>query len=589
MKFLQFLIILFLFEYGITSETCNKESLKNLRKVLASKRNEDVNNAGQECEDIVKGIISYGSRFRNDYKSKAVKIVQIPKTDFDFKTSSQHENSYNELTEKYNNAIKELTEVRQKFSTLNKYSIFPYSNGSYCIISEENGRTAINIVKEIYQITTHTNYDGKKCLLIQFLSDDFDKFLDEHKKFNTFENEIKKSFIDNRNKIMMSTNDQNLDKINEIIESLGVEVNNLNEQIVEKIEDFAIHSFQNGRGSLELREILENTEESELIKYLETAYDCTLNNLYNILAILPRTSYKIIKNLIDECERDTSSLPYLKILKSFKDSTLAEKTEEVYKIIGDEIRENNTESIMKFLQYYDIIELDTNLLIKSVYNCDISNFETIARLVELINSREICMEKIYYDEFIGCGHTDTIEHFMFGFWILKRQSNDGTGKYNQDFEATLKAIPKAINLVAHDKEIVLATKDYNHTLRSQTASESRFKIVPLENGRKFYIEEHEDRRDRLFMNHRLRVINGKGNNEKYEWQFIPIDNATKFYIYNPFYKAYLSSEETKTEFNENFNQGYPEVDENNKQKFEWYISVILRRYEILKDRSEVKH
>lgn len=156
-----------------------------------------------------------------------------------------------------------------------------------------------------------------------------------------------------------------------------------------------------------------------------------------------------------------------------------------------------------------------------------------------------------------------------------------------------------VRVFAFEPSLILATKDHDYLLRSDSHDSVKFKVKAdtsgdfykfedLRYGKALYSENFKDANSR----EGIKVRFGNGDDAKFYWKIILTDNAEFFYLKNKANGHYLSSDEeniciSKSFFgsctNEWMNKAYGDV---NGSNVKWMFTEFLIRKGILPDRRQ---
>lgn len=80
--------------------------------------------------------------------------------------------------------------------------------------------------------------------------------------------------------------------------------------------------------------------------------------------------------------------------------------------------------------------VDLGKIIRTAYDKNNNNFQTLSRFIDKVDLPELELETVLYDEIMRCGHIDTAEHVLFGYWL--RPKLDKNKLKTEALENTLK-------------------------------------------------------------------------------------------------------------------------------------------------------
>ena len=170
----------------------------------------------------------------------------------------------------------------------------------------------------------------------------------------------------------------------------------------------------------------------------------------------------------------------------------------LYGKLSEKIRTKDFDEVLKSIKEQNF---EVRKLIPIAYNKNANNFESVTQFIDKLDNLNQNLETILYDEMILSGHVDTVEHVMFGFWLSKRikrvdQMPDQSFvlKRKNNLEALKNRLPEGIQKLFFETSFMLASlksdeENYSYMLRTPKTDHTRFKAVPKDDARFFYIKD----------------------------------------------------------------------------------------------------
>lgn len=292
---------------------------------------------------------------------------------------------------------------------------------------------------------------------------------------------------------------------------------------------------------------------------LNETYECNFENLRLIFSFFnmfsDTTGYEIIGELMKECGHLES--PYvLKVFYMTKDKTLEKHVESFREGFVENIRVGSFEKLTKFMKRFN-----TEIVgIHRIFDLALKRLK-LSRILAFVESLHAYDQPIIvdlYNVMMDQGFLEKEEHIEIAQWISAKLSwihrqpkqSDITGNLQPILEQLRDRLPNGIRLFAFEPSVILATRNHEYLLRSDTDIGVNFKVQPDSSGRfyrfqdtkynkAFYVEYYQDANDVRSMKVRF----GSGNGSSYYWQVVPTENGEFFYLRNKQHKVYLSSNE----------------------------------------------
>lgn len=341
---------------------------------------------------------------------------------------------------------------------------------------------------------------------------------------------------------------------------------------------------------------------------LNRTYACDIESLQNTIVFTQiyskRTGYEIIANDMKKCGHLES--PYLLvIMQVVEDPSLNDYVEKIYEGFVGNLRHGNIEKISKFMRISSDKLIDFPKLFRLALK-DLKLWE-ILRFIDGLHAYDQYIIVDLYDQMMQQGFQNSEEHINIAQWIrdrlnwIKRQSSYSaiTGDLEPYLEQLKDKLPDGIRTFVFEPSVILAMKDHEYLLRSDSHDSVKFMVQPDESGKfyrfedlrfkkAFYAENFQDAEK----NTKMRVRMGTGTSDAFYWQVIPTDNGEFFYLKNKQNGHYLSSREDNVCMRKGFwgscksrewmNLAYSD---NTSLSTKWMFTTALIRNGILPDRN----
>lgn len=600
--------------YELTVKTVSFSSkMRNIyeEKMITTKQNYNETNVRllQEQNIVKKGLINIPANFRKEYGEA-------------FNQSSEQIRTIRGLME---NELKTQAGLLISLDFYTK-SLLPRISAldeKNCPLTDDTGRRLISIFKEIFIAVTGQTFDEScKSLIKTFMN--VDSFITHTENLNEKKKKLLIAVYEERKRIIQklvddNTNERrdyeglkdNFEDFQKQLNDTFTDNNNIRKEIAEKSFLFIVKMIREGRNFHEIKlavDYSKQTDPNVFSKALTSAYDCDARYLENAMIFSDyygRSGFESIYNKMVECNQLEDPL-ILKINKVLNVESLEDKVELVYNTFSQQIRDNKTIEVLKFIKKFQADIIDLPKLIKTTYNRDVKNMLVLTQLIDQLDLPDQKLEAVLYEQLIKNGGVDTVEHVMFGFWMMKKlkdvEYKDWSPSVIESRRRNLNVVkdqlPDGIKILFFEPYIIFSREDFKYLIRGFGHESVKFQAIPSNEGRYFRIEDTRDHKALYYTklsNNQDVVMVGHGISQSYYWQIVPTENAKFFFIKNFLNDLALSSEELKqcAKWNagwfskdcvkyEYYNKAFLGT---SKPSQKWMITTTLIRDGILADRT----
>lgn len=581
-------ILLLLLVSSSFALSCYLSDLKSLQTVLGKRLKERIDESQNNCDDVIKKLINFTSREKNT----------LNRTYFKEKSETIFDQS--ELGIFAKETMEELQERERLWLELQKYQPLDenFNDKSLCSLSNSNGGKVISRLDEMFNILFETEKPtDDSCQMIKYfvkVEDIIKRRLEKDQLETAIENAYR-----NRN-------------IDDIYTKIVKQVSELNATVKEKQKESAIELLQ--KGFFEGYSLLKKLNDHEAKEVLEKAYGCRESNLFNVVDAISHDK-NMLKKIVDKVKKcpNGAKSTVLIYINSKINNELEDMVEQIYEKLAT-LKDNELKNQIDKLRVLDDLKsLDLAKLIELMYKCDLKNFDKVLEFIDESKIHNKKIETVFYDEFIKCDHIDTRQHVDFGFWLQKKvnEANDNIEltKKRAELQNVRERLPAGIELLVFAEYVIFAQESYEQILRAHNHVAVKFKVyqtIDKENNEEVYgiRDVLNENLNNIFLNkvkkykkvgYEYKLTGGEDlrmeiggdsadHSTDYQWQIIPTMNATRFYLYHPKEKAYVSNEEIVTRFKESFNVAFTTK---NRDDQKWMITEKLIRNNPLDDRSDL--
>lgn len=617
-------------------------------KVVLRQITDEGETTDSECDALVRRTINLSSKWRNKLR-KEVKESDNLYTETEINRKADERNLSkslssvpNELKRDYGTAFARSTNqiktVLQDIENvmldnigltgkllfyehhLNSSSI---SSKRLCSLEDESGEKLISILGEISEALKGQR-DSDNCEYSIVAIVNAESLEAQRREFDEKKLGMLNKYYDERKHLMQQLIDDNneqlhdTENINADLSEFENELNDLNSKndlkrklMATKSFEFIVKMIREGRVPRDAREVLSDSGSSQS-KYHEAivkAYDCTESNINNVVRFIDlfgKSGLSVMRDQIKNCQQLHHPM-IIKLALELDDATLGNSVDAVYRAFGGQIRGNNLTVVSHYIKTLGDKVIDLPRLVRLTYDRKTSNMEAAMAFIDSLNDPKKKLEKVLYDEMMRTGAIDTVEHVMFGFWIMKKIVSvdqlpiDLTEIHllKQPFEELKQRLPEGIRFLFFEPYVILASKDFSYLVRAFGMNSVKFQAIPSNNAKYFVFKDTRDDR-KIFLTamdgDQIATV-GKGDHQGNYWQIIPTNNAEFFYI-KSFSGYYLSADERKVCAEEKttyfglgankcvrydvYNKAYPTNFMDNQK---WMITTSLIRNQMLADRT----
>lgn len=633
--------------------TVNFSELMKLKTVIASNINEDETKENN-CGALILKTINVSSKLRNMLKKKAsefeslynetqahLKEVEKNLTASLSSVSGDLKKQYGKVFVNSTNQIKEIrSEIENAIENgtkmtakLNYYEFYLKSavetsnTETSCPLTDELGAKVISILLEINTaVRGQEFFDNCGSLIDAMMSVEF--LMSQRREIDEKQLDLLNKYYDERQKIMQKIIDDNSDQTRDF-ENLKADLKDLTSQlnylilknkniqvkIEEKSYEFIVKMIREGRNFNAVKETFSESFSDKvdaLRNALGDAYDCNESNIYNVIRFVDfygRSGFETVRDKMKTCSH-TNNPMILKIAHELNDGSLNNSIDAVYDDFANKIRKGKSVEVIDFFKSVSYNIVDLPKLVRLSFKKNIAHMEAVMTFIDGWNTPNKKLEKILYDEMMENGGVDTVEHVMFGFWIMNKINHIESQPnlqaeidlQKQPLEELKQRLPEGIRFLFFEPYVIFASQNFAYLMRAFGLDSVKFKAIPSNNGRYFVFRDTKDGRE-IFItskDDRNVAMVGKGSHQGHYWQIIPTEKAQLFYIKSYIGESYLSTDELEVCAEEKtkwyqinprcirfdyYNIAYPNII-GEKQK--WMITTYLIRNKMLTDRTNRK-
>lgn len=629
----------------------NFSELMKLKSEIAKNINED-ETMENSCGALILKTINVSSKLRNMLKKKTnefetlyneaeIRLKEVEKNlaapllsvpgDLKKQYGKIFVNSTNQIKEirrDIENAIDNGAKITAKLNYYEfhlKSTMESLNNQTNCPLTDEHGAKVISILIEInVAVRGRDLFDNCESLIDAMMSVEF--LMSQKREFDEKKLDLLNKYYNERRKIMQKIIDDNNDQTHDFenlkadsqdltneLNDLILKNKNLQVKIAEKANKFIVKMIREGRNFNAVKEILSEANADAYSNALVDAYNCKENNILNVIRFVEfydRSGFETVRDKMKACSHMHNPM-ILKIAHELNDGSLNNSIDAVYNDFANKIQKNKSAEVVDFIKSVSSNIVDLPKLVCLGFNKNMAHMEAVMMFIDGLNVPNKKLEMILYDEMMENGGVDTVEHVMFGFWIMNKIThieNQPNQKnvidlQKQPLEELKQRLPEGIRFLFFEPYVIFASQNFAYLMRAFGLDSVKFKAIPSNNGRYFLFRDSKDGRE-IFItskNNRNIAMVGKGGHQGYYWQIIPTENAKLFYIKSFIGDSYLSSDELQVCAEEetkwyqltprcirhdHYNIAYPNII-NEKQK--WMITTYLIRNKMLTDRTNRKH
>lgn len=333
---------------------------------------------------------------------------------------------------------------------------------------------------------------------------------------------------------------------------------------------------------------------------LNRTYRCDADNIHYAMRfaqIFNRFGgYEIIVKKMKDCDHMNSPM-LLIIAKTLKDKSLEPHIEKIFDGWASSIKHGNYDQISLFMRNFDHDYMDFPRLFRTVLNGDVTNVKFILNFIDSLHAYDQNKITILYDV-VKENYANSAEHVIIAEWVrnklrwIAQQPTHSaiTGDLQPYLEGIKDKLPNSIRTFMFEPWVVLATKDHDRVMRSDSHDSVQFKVIKHSTENFYRFEDLRYEKSFYAENFKgaMRVRMGTANGKNYFWQLIPTDNGEFFYLKNMEHGNYLSSLEdnvqTTNYWYNNKNEWMNKADQTPSTK--WMFSPFIIRNGILPDRNK---
>lgn len=215
--------------------------------------------------------------------------------------------------------------------------------------------------------------------------------------------------------------------------------------------DFIVKMIREGKKFDQIIRILNKLKKTDAAIYqdvINEAYRCSSTNLHLVIKFVEYFDISGLDAVVTKMENCVSNhlehLTILKIHAVLKNNKFKSHSEKIHSKFASFLRAGAFDELYFFARRYRNGVVDIGNIIRSAYDNDTNNFQTLSRFIDKIDLPELELEAILYDEMMRSGHIDTVEHVLFGFWLRQKLTNvNQNQEKSQELEKHVESLNKS--------------------------------------------------------------------------------------------------------------------------------------------------